>query len=234
MRHRHRQVFQKKESNPGVEEGSEEGIKATWIELNFKKRECIKFVPAYSHDGIERCGCGRLQSSHSFLDSYGSAKDLWIAERNSTKYEHKNEISRTSHLNKSTLSGHHIRQYSTEKNLSAPKESKWNVLRNTSALPTDAHGILEFQGTGEGDKSQFIRLAHDTHPDLTLRLLTEEWGLQLPKMVITVHGSAHNFQLQPKLRRLFCDGLIKAAKTTGAWIMLFGLNTGITCTLLSH
>lgn len=29
------------------------------------------------------------------------------------------------------------------------------------------------------------------------------------------------------LLRVFCNGLLKAATTTGAWIMSFGLNTGL-------
>uniref|UniRef100_H2Y089 Transient receptor potential cation channel subfamily M member 3 n=1 Tax=Ciona intestinalis TaxID=7719 RepID=H2Y089_CIOIN len=107
------------------------------------------------------------------------------------------------------------------------EDTRWNVMKNTSCWPTDAHGTLEFQGTGEGDKSQYIRLSHDTSPDLVLQLMIDEWKLQPPHMVISVHGGTHNLQLQPKLMRVISNGLIKAAKTTGAWIMSFGLNMGI-------
>uniref|UniRef100_H2YVV7 TRPM SLOG domain-containing protein n=1 Tax=Ciona savignyi TaxID=51511 RepID=H2YVV7_CIOSA len=103
----------------------------------------------------------------------------------------------------------------------------WTVNKHTSTWPTDAHGTLEFQGTGEGDKSQFIRLAQDTSPELALQLLIDEWKLQPPHMVISVHGGTHNLQLQPKLMRVVSNGLIKAAKTTGAWIMSLGLNMGV-------
>ena len=49
---------------------------------------------------------------------------------------------------------------------------------------------------------------------------------QLPKLLISVHGGIANFDLQPKLKRVFKKGLLKAAKTTGAWIVTGGTNTG--------
>lgn len=36
--------------------------------------------------------------------------------------------------------------------------TKWCVQQHTCVLPTDAHGTLEFQGTGEGDKAQVSML----------------------------------------------------------------------------
>jgi transient receptor potential cation channel subfamily M member 3 len=35
------------------------------------------------------------------------------------------------------------------------------------------------------------------------------------------------FSLQPKLARVFRKGLLKAAKTTGAWIITSGINSGV-------
>lgn len=74
---------------------------------------------------------------------------------------------------------------------------------------------------------QYIRLAHDTRPDHTLQLLTGEWGLDLPKLLITVQGGKANFDLQPKLKKVIRKGLLKAAKTTGAWVFTAGTNTGV-------
>ena len=48
-------------------------------------------------------------------------------------------------------------------------------------LPTDAVGTLEFQGTGEGDKAQFVRLSDTTAYLNVKRLFTDEWDLELPK-----------------------------------------------------
>jgi len=59
-----------------------------------------------------------------------------------------------------------------------------------------------------------------------MQLLQHQWSLELPKLVISVHGGIANFDLQPKLRRVCHQGLLQAAKTTGAWIITGGTNTG--------
>ena len=78
---------------------------------------------------------------------------------------------------------------------------------------------------------QYVRLDYETKPGLVLELLTKHWGLEMPKLLISVHGGIANFDLQPKLKRVFHKGLFKAAKTTGAWIMTGGTNTG-TCLVM--
>jgi len=74
--------------------------------------------------------------------------------------------------------------------------------------------------------SQYVRLAHDTRPDLILQLFTREWSLELPKLLLTIQGGKANFELQAKLKKVLRKGLLKAAKTTGAWIFTGGTNTG--------
>uniref|UniRef100_A0A8D0CX64 Transient receptor potential cation channel subfamily M member 3 n=1 Tax=Sander lucioperca TaxID=283035 RepID=A0A8D0CX64_SANLU len=74
---------------------------------------------------------------------------------------------------------------------------------------------------------QYVRVSYDTKPDLLLHLMTKEWLLDLPKLLISVHGGLQNFELQPKLKQVFGKGLIKAAMTTGAWIFTGGVNTGV-------
>ncbi|KAA8592394.1 hypothetical protein FQN60_017849 [Etheostoma spectabile] len=73
----------------------------------------------------------------------------------------------------------------------------------------------------------YVRVSYDTKPDLLLHLMTKEWLLDLPKLLISVHGGLQNFELQPKLKQVFGKGLIKAAMTTGAWIFTGGVNTGV-------
>ena len=77
-------------------------------------------------------------------------------------------------------------------------------------------------------KAQYCRLAHDSRPDMVLSLLTQEWGLEPPKLLITVHGGKKNFDLQPRLKKELGRGLLKAAKTTGAWVLTGGLSIGVT------
>lgn len=73
-----------------------------------------------------------------------------------------------------------------------------------------------------------MRLAYDTRPEPIVQLLRHEWSLDLPKLLITVHGGRSNFELQPSLKKVLRKGLLKAAKTTGAWIFTGGTNTGVT------
>lgn len=73
---------------------------------------------------------------------------------------------------------------------------------------------------------QYIRLSHDTRPDLVLKLFLRVWNLKLPRLVISIDGGMANFELQPKLKRVLKKGLFRAAKTTGAWIITNGCQQG--------
>ncbi|CAG5035991.1 unnamed protein product [Parnassius apollo] len=104
----------------------------------------------------------------------------------------------------------------------------WLPAKHTQSAPTDAYGTIEFQGGPHPTKAQYVRLSHDTRPELIVQLLTREWALDRPKLLITIQGGKANFDLQPKLKKVLRKGLLKAAKTTGAWIFTGGTNTGVT------
>lgn len=44
-------------------------------------------------------------------------------------------------------------------------------------------------------------MAVDTSSKDVINLLMKKWGLKSPNLIITVHGGAQNFALQPKIRR---------------------------------
>lgn len=67
---------------------------------------------------------------------------------------------------------------------------------------------------------------YQTTPTDVLHLLLREWNLRVPNLVISIIGGLANFELQPKLKKVFTDGLVKAAKTTGTWVVTTGLDTG--------
>ncbi|XP_053674658.1 transient receptor potential cation channel trpm [Anopheles nili] len=152
----------------------------SWIEANFQKRECIKFIPSPKNGEI--CCCGQERRTHQFPAGCetGVLGDSWQASK------------------------------------------------NTRPQPTDAYGTIEFQGGAHPTKAQYVRLSYDTRPELLVQLFTREWNLELPKLLITVQGGKANFELQPKLKKVLRKGLLKAAKTTGAWIFTGGTNTGVT------
>lgn len=80
--------------------------------------------------------------------------------------------------------------------------------------------------TNTVNRLQYIRVSYDSKPDNLLHLMVKDWQLELPTLLISVHGGLQNFDLQPKLKQVFGKGLIKAAVTTGAWIFTGGVSTG--------
>lgn len=43
---------------------------------------------------------------------------------------------------------------------------------------------------------------------------------------MSLHGGKANFDLQPNLKKVIQEGLLKAAKTTETWIFTEGMNSG--------
>ncbi|ELW58804.1 Transient receptor potential cation channel subfamily M member 6 [Tupaia chinensis] len=80
---------------------------------------------------------------------------------------------------------------------------------------------------GLPELNQYIRTSYDTKLDHLLHLMLEEWKMKLPKLVISVHGGIQDFKIPSKLKKIFSQGLVKAAETTGAWILTAGTNTGV-------
>nr|XP_024000980.1 transient receptor potential cation channel subfamily M member 5-like [Salvelinus alpinus] len=59
-------------------------------------------------------------------------------------------------------------------------------------------------------------------------MLTEQWGLAPPHLVVALVGGDELAQMKPWLRDTVRKGLVKAAQSTGAWILTNGLRFGIT------
>uniref|UniRef100_A0A3B4ZDJ1 non-specific serine/threonine protein kinase n=1 Tax=Stegastes partitus TaxID=144197 RepID=A0A3B4ZDJ1_9TELE len=112
-------------------------------------------------------------------------------------------------------------------NLSMPELEEWSVEKHTEASPTDAYGVINFQGGSHSYRAKYVRLSHDSRPESILRLMLKEWHMELPKILISVHGGVQNFELHPRIKQVVGKGLIKAAVTTGAWILTGGVNTGV-------
>ncbi|XP_074513194.1 transient receptor potential cation channel subfamily M member 1a [Sebastes fasciatus] len=104
---------------------------------------------------------------------------------------------------------------------------RWNPLKHTQTSSTDSYGVIEFQGGGHVNKALYIRVSYDSKADHLLHLMMKDWQLELPTLLISVHGGLQNFDLPPKLKQVFGKGLIKAAVTTGAWIFTGGVSTGV-------
>lgn len=55
----------------------------------------------------------------------------------------------------------------------------------------------------------------------------EGWNLQRPQLILSVTGGAQKFTIPHRMKKAFKRGLIKAAASTGAWIITGGTNTGV-------
>ncbi|XP_074872368.1 transient receptor potential cation channel subfamily M member 4 [Carettochelys insculpta] len=104
--------------------------------------------------------------------------------------------------------------------------SKWDSAQHTTEGPTDAFGELEFVGAG-GKPSKFIRLSDASDPALAYSLVTDHWKIPPPNLVVSVVGGDGEAPVRAWLRDLLRKGLVKAAQSTGAWIMTGGLQAGI-------
>uniref|UniRef100_H3AK46 non-specific serine/threonine protein kinase n=1 Tax=Latimeria chalumnae TaxID=7897 RepID=H3AK46_LATCH len=109
----------------------------------------------------------------------------------------------------------------------ASENEKWSIEKHTQTSPTDAYGTIDFQDGAHSFHAKYIRLSYDTKMDQLLHLMVKEWQMELPKLVVSVHGGIQDFELPSKVKQVFGKGLMKAAETTGAWIVTEGINTGI-------
>ncbi|XP_047193404.1 transient receptor potential cation channel subfamily M member 2 [Scophthalmus maximus] len=102
----------------------------------------------------------------------------------------------------------------------------WDRHRHVREGPTDAFGDISFGGLGQ-KTGKYVRVSADTRPEVLYRLLTEQWKLSPPNLLISVTGGAKNFYLKGRLKSMFHRGIIKVAQTTGAWILTGGTHTGV-------
>ncbi|XP_075960121.1 transient receptor potential cation channel subfamily M member 2 [Anarhichas minor] len=102
----------------------------------------------------------------------------------------------------------------------------WDKHKHVREVPTDAFGDISFGDLGR-KTGKYARVSTDTSPEILYELLTEQWKLSPPNLLISVTGGAKNFFLKARLKNMFNRGLIKVAQTTGAWILTGGTHTGV-------
>uniref|UniRef100_A0A452T1T6 Transient receptor potential cation channel subfamily M member 4 n=1 Tax=Ursus maritimus TaxID=29073 RepID=A0A452T1T6_URSMA len=102
----------------------------------------------------------------------------------------------------------------------------WDSDLHTTEKPTDAYGDLDFLGAGR-KTSNFLRLSDRTDPATVYNLVTRTWGFRAPNLVVSVLGGSGSPILQTWLQDLLRRGLVRAAQSTGAWIVTGGLHRGI-------
>ncbi|XP_036861760.1 transient receptor potential cation channel subfamily M member 4 isoform X2 [Manis javanica] len=102
----------------------------------------------------------------------------------------------------------------------------WDSDLHTTEKPTDAYGDVDFVGVGR-KASNFLRLSDRTDPATVYNLVTRTWGFRAPNLVVSVLGGSGDPVLQTWLQDLLRRGLVRAAQSTGAWIVTGGLHRSI-------
>ncbi|CAD6184963.1 unnamed protein product [Caenorhabditis auriculariae] len=195
--------------------------RANWILETFTRRECARFIP--THRDERKCGCGRLNAAHLDLPELTSQ---YLNQKKSLAM-----IERSRSVAESEADKENIKAISDcverRQNKGPNHHHRWSMRKHTVCVPTDAFGQIEFQGGPHPYKAQYVRMNFDTEPAYIMSLFEHVWQIAPPRLIITVHGGTGDFDLQPKLARVFRKGLLKAATTTGAWIITSGCNTGV-------
>ncbi|XP_017373376.1 transient receptor potential cation channel subfamily M member 7 isoform X3 [Cebus imitator] len=176
----------------------------SWIESTLTKRECVYIIP--SSKDPHRClpGCQICQQLVRCFCGRLVKQHACFTASLAMKYS---DVKLGDYFNQAV--------------------EEWSVEKHTEQSPTDAYGVINFQGGSHSYRAKYVRLSYDTKPEVILQLLLKEWQMELPKLVISVHGGMQKFELHPRIKQLLGKGLIKAAVTTGAWILTGGVNTGV-------
>ncbi|CAG0904044.1 unnamed protein product, partial [Darwinula stevensoni] len=109
------------------------------------------------------------------------------------------------------------------------KDEEWREKIAIQEFDTDAYGDIEFLDAGTSKPAKYVRLADTADMEDVKKLLIDHWKLfdpAMPNLVISIMGGAKNFKLDGKKKDTFNDGLIKAAKSTHAWLLAGGQNLG--------
>ncbi|XP_030045452.1 transient receptor potential cation channel subfamily M member 7 isoform X2 [Microcaecilia unicolor] len=175
----------------------------SWIENVFTKRECVRIVP--SSKDPHKClpGCQICQQLVRCCCGCLVWQHAWSTLNAAMKYS---EIKKGETLKEET--------------------EQWSVETHTEESSTDAYGVINFQGGSHSHKAKYVRLSYNCKPEAILQLMLKEWKMELPKLVISVHGGMQKFELDPQIKQVLSKGLIKFA-VTGAWIITGGTNTGV-------
>ncbi|CAF4475431.1 unnamed protein product [Rotaria sp. Silwood2] len=89
-----------------------------------------------------------------------------------------------------------------------------------------SYGTITFSDN-KSHRADFIRISNGVPPTQVHEFLTRYWCDERPSLVISITGGAKEYNMKPRLLRAFRHGLLKVARTTGAWIVTGGMNTGI-------
>ncbi|XP_047375578.1 transient receptor potential cation channel subfamily M member 5 [Sciurus carolinensis] len=89
-----------------------------------------------------------------------------------------------------------------------------------------SRGEVDFGGSGK-KRSKFVKVPSSVDPSVLFDLLLAEWHLPAPNLVVSLVGEERPFAMKSWLRDVLRKGLVKAAQSTGAWILTSALHVGL-------
>ncbi|KAM6159459.1 transient receptor potential cation channel subfamily M member 5 [Rhynchocyon petersi] len=117
----------------------------------------------------------------------------------------------------------------------APSQDAQDTQRPRASSPSDAgdervqtlcRGELHFGGSGK-KHGKFVKVPSDVSPAALFNFMLAEWHLPAPNLVVSLVGEERPFAMKPWLRDVLRKGLVKAAQSTGAWILTSALRVGL-------
>ncbi|XP_076770004.1 transient receptor potential cation channel subfamily M member 5 isoform X4 [Arvicanthis niloticus] len=92
--------------------------------------------------------------------------------------------------------------------------------------PVLCRGEVNFGGSGK-KRGKFVKVPSSVAPSMLFELLLTEWHLPAPNLVVSLVGEERPFAMKSWLRDVLRKGLVKAAQSTGAWILTSALHVGL-------
>ncbi|KAG8522546.1 Transient receptor potential cation channel subfamily M member 5 [Galemys pyrenaicus] len=92
--------------------------------------------------------------------------------------------------------------------------------------PSLHRGEIDFGACGK-KRGKFVKVPSSVAPAALFDLLLAEWHLPAPSLVVSLVGEERPLAVKARLRDVLRKGLVKAAQSTGAWILTSALRTGL-------
>ncbi|XP_060033336.1 transient receptor potential cation channel subfamily M member 5 [Erinaceus europaeus] len=89
-----------------------------------------------------------------------------------------------------------------------------------------SRGDIDFGGCGK-NRGKFVKVPSSMAASALFDLLLNEWRLPAPSLVVSLVGEEQACPVRARLRDTLRRGLVKAAQSTGAWILTSALRVGL-------
>ncbi|KAL1515620.1 hypothetical protein AB1Y20_002239 [Prymnesium parvum] len=123
-----------------------------------------------------------------------------------------------------------IAQQGSRLNTTVDKNDPLRLLKRNDHDRTALYGAIKFP-TSKGSAAKWACVAHDSSPDLIIKMFKgSAWKLSPPRVVISVTGAARfsdESQLSDRVEMQFRRGLQRAVLATNGWIVTGGTSKGV-------